>query len=81
MSQATVPPGNGASRAKSGVAEELWKRLMEMCCAHNFTWPHTGLYGQDYQVCLICGVAYAYDMATMRRTQRLAHAPTRVGPS
>jgi len=26
---------------------------------------------QSYQVCLICGVVYAYDCATMRRTERL----------
>ena len=49
----------------------LLNRLFEMLCPHNFSWPHTGAYGQDYQVCLICGVAYAYDCSTMRRTGRL----------
>jgi hypothetical protein len=80
MSQGSLPLGGGVP-AKIGVAEQLWKRLLEMCCSHNFTWPHTGIYGQDYQVCLICGVTYAYDMATMRRTERLAQPPTHVGPS
>jgi ferredoxin-like protein FixX len=81
MSQGSLPLGGTASRNKLGVAEQLWKRLMEMCCAHNFSWPHTGVYGQDYQVCVICGVTYAYDLATMRRTERLAQPPTHVGSS
>jgi hypothetical protein len=42
-----------------------------MCCRHRFSWPHAGMHGQDYQVCLICGVVYEYDCSTMRRTGRL----------
>jgi hypothetical protein len=48
------------------------KRLIEMCCRHRFSWPHAGDYGQAYQVCLLCGAAYSYDCAEMRRTGRLA---------
>ena len=33
MSQGSLPLGGTASRNKLGVAEQLWKRLMEMCCA------------------------------------------------
>lgn len=51
---------------------QLLKRLLERCCPHQFSWPHTGVQGQDYQVCLICGAAYKYDWTTMRRTGRLA---------
>jgi hypothetical protein len=47
------------------------KRLLQRCCVHRFSWPHTGVHGQDYQVCLICGAAYEYDWTTMRRTGRL----------
>ena len=48
------------------------KRLMQKCCPHRFSWPHAGAHGQDYQICLICGVAYEYDCANMRQTGRLA---------
>jgi len=51
-------------------------RLLESFCQHRFSWPHTGVHGQDYQVCLICGAAYEYDWTTMRRTRRLATANT-----
>jgi hypothetical protein len=57
------------------MTSPILKRLIEMCCRHNFSWPHTGVYGksyQSYQVCLICGVVYAFDCSTMRRTGRLA---------
>ena len=47
------------------------KRLFAMCCRHRFSWPHTGVHGQAYQVCLICGAVYAYDCSTMRRTGQL----------
>jgi len=53
-------------------------RLLESFCQHRFSWPHTGVRGQDYQVCLICGAAYEYDWTTMRRTRRLA-APASSG--
>jgi hypothetical protein len=49
----------------------LLKRLLESCCLHRFSWPHTSVNGQDYQVCLICGAVYEFDCTTMRRTGRL----------
>jgi len=49
----------------------LLARLSEWFCRHKFSWPHTGARGQDYQVCLVCGAAYGFDCATMRRTGRL----------
>jgi hypothetical protein len=48
------------------------KRLLQKCCPHRFSWPHAGIHGQDYQICLICGVAYEYDCTTMCQTGRLA---------
>jgi hypothetical protein len=44
------------------------QRLIENLCPHRFSWPHSGSHGQDYQVCLICGTAFGYDLGTMRRT-------------
>jgi hypothetical protein len=58
----------------ASMTSPILKRLIEMCCRHRFSWPHNGVHGrayQSYQVCLICGVVYAYDCATMRRTERL----------
>jgi hypothetical protein len=43
-------------------------RLFERLCPHRFSWPHSGVDGQDYQVCLICGAVFGYDWNTMRRT-------------
>jgi hypothetical protein len=57
----------------------LLKRILQKCCFHQFSWPHTGIHGRDYQVCLICGAAYEFDCATMRRTGRLM-APTELEP-
>jgi hypothetical protein len=57
------------------VAAPFITRLLEMFCSHRFSWPHTGIHGQDYQVCLHCGAAYEYDCNTMRRTRRLAAPP------
>jgi hypothetical protein len=48
------------------------KRLLQKFCPHRFSWPHAGVHGQDYQICLVCGVAYEYDCTTMRQTGRLA---------
>lgn len=48
------------------------KRLFELCCRHRFSWPHNGVHGQAYQVCLLCGAVYGYDCSTMRRTGRMA---------
>jgi hypothetical protein len=50
---------------------QFLKRLIDRLCPHRFSWPHSGAHGQDYQVCLICGTAYEYDMVNMRRTGRL----------
>jgi len=70
-------------RFTAGMTSPILKRFFEMCCRHNFSWPHTGVHGQayqSYQVCLICGAVYAYDCATMRRTGRLV-APADSQPS
>jgi hypothetical protein len=56
----------------TGMNPPFLKRLLQACCRHQFSWPHTGVYGRDYQVCVLCGAAYEYDLATMRRTRRLA---------
>ena len=71
MSQGSAPIAFSAPKSKSGMAAQLLARILEMCCAHQFSWPHTGVHGQDYQVCVICGAAYQYDWATMRRTGRV----------
>jgi hypothetical protein len=49
----------------------LLKQISQWLCPHRFSWPHSGAHGQDYQVCLLCGVVYGYDMNNMRRTTRL----------
>jgi hypothetical protein len=54
------------------MSTPFFKRLLQACCRHRFSWPHTGVHGQDYQICLLCGVAYEYDLTTMKRTRRLA---------
>ncbi|MBV9625741.1 MAG: hypothetical protein JOZ14_17370 [Acidobacteria bacterium] len=54
------------------MAAAFLKQLLQRLCRHQFSWPHSSVHGQDYQVCLICGVAYEYDWMTMRRTRRLA---------
>jgi len=48
------------------------KCFLQMFCRHEFSWPHSGVNGQDYQVCILCGTTYEYDWHTMRRTRRLA---------
>ena len=50
------------------MAARFLKRILESLCPHQFSWPHSGVHGQDYQVCVLCGAAYAYDWTTMRRT-------------
>ena len=47
------------------------KLISEKLCRHEFSWPHSGSHGHDYQVCVICGTVYEYDWVTMRRTRRL----------
>ena len=54
------------------MANRFLKRILEVFCRHQFTWPHSGVCGQDYQVCLLCGAVYEYDWGTMRRTRRRA---------
>jgi hypothetical protein len=67
-------------RAQNKMTTPWLSRLLESFCQHRFSWPHTGAHGQDYQVCLICGVVYEYDVTTMRRTRRLV-APSPGFPS
>lgn len=66
MWQSSAP---GASTEPRRTPFLQW--LLQKCCMHRFSWPHTGRHGQDYQVCLICGAAYEFDTTTMRRTGRL----------
>jgi len=56
---------------KPGMPARLLNRIIEKLCPHRFSWPHSGANGQDYQVCLICGSAYEYDLIEMRRTGRM----------
>jgi len=53
------------------VPSKFFQRLMESLCPHQFSWPRSGAHGQDYQVCVLCGIAYEYDVLTMRRTGRV----------
>jgi hypothetical protein len=53
------------------MANSLVQRVIEMCCRHEFTWPHAGVHGTAYQACLLCGAVYSYDCNTMQRTGRL----------
>jgi hypothetical protein len=55
----------------------LLKRILRWLCPHRFSWPHSGIDGQDYQVCLLCGTAFEFDVSTMRRTGRLVLPHTR----
>jgi hypothetical protein len=54
------------------MAPKFLKELLSRLCPHRFSWPHSGVNGQDYQVCLICGTKYEYDWMTMRRTRRVS---------
>jgi hypothetical protein len=54
------------------MAAKFLRRLFEIFCRHEFSWPHSGVHGQDYQVCMRCGTVYEYDWVAMRRTRRLA---------
>jgi len=57
------------------MAAPFFQRLLASLCPHRFSWPRSGPYGQDYQVCLICGTAYEFDVVEMRRTGRVFHPP------
>jgi hypothetical protein len=72
MWQGSAPLQSAETAAKTGIASRILTRLLQMCCQHRFSWPHTGPHGQDYQVCLICGSAYEFDVVTMTRTGRIA---------
>jgi hypothetical protein len=48
----------------------FFRQVLRLLCPHRFSWPHSGAEG-DYQICLLCGTAYEYDVTTMRRTGRL----------
>jgi hypothetical protein len=61
------------------MSAPLLERFLEKLCPHQFSWPHSSSNGQDYQVCLICGSAFAYDWGTMRRTGLLAIPPVAGG--
>ena len=54
---------------------QFLKRLFARLCPHRFSWPHSGLHGQDYQVCLICGTVFGYDWTNMKRTGPIALSP------
>lgn len=54
------------------MAVTFLKQILEKFCNHRFSWPHSGIDGRDYQVCLICGTIYEYDWTEMRRTRRVA---------
>jgi hypothetical protein len=54
------------------MAGKLLKLILEILCRHEFSWPHSGVCGRDYQVCVRCGTVYEYDWGAMRRTRRLA---------
>ncbi len=53
------------------MAVTFLKQILEKFCNHRFSWPHSGIDGRDYQVCLICGTIYEYDWAKMCRTHRV----------
>jgi hypothetical protein len=61
------------------MSGRLFNRIIEKLCPHRFSWPHSGPNGQDYQVCLICGSAYEYDLIEMRRTGRVIHRESSAG--
>ena len=52
----------------------ILKQLLQKLCRHEFSWPHSGVQGHDYQVCVRCGAMYEYDWETMRRTRLMRSA-------
>jgi hypothetical protein len=62
-------------KERPNMAVPFFQRLIANLCPHRFSWPHSGPHGQDYQVCLICGTAYEFDVVEMRRTGRVFHPP------
>jgi len=63
------------------MGSDFLPRLLAKLCPHRFSWPHTGAHSRDYQVCLICGTAYEYDISTMQRTDRVMLPEAQVSPS
>jgi hypothetical protein len=59
------------------MSAQFLKRLIGRLCPHRFSWPHSGLHGQDYQVCLICGTAFGYDWINMHPIRMLSSCPGR----
>ena len=49
----------------------VFRRILCWFCPHRFSWPHSGVEGRDYQVCLLCGTAFEYDTVNMCRTGRI----------
>jgi len=75
MWQPPAPAGIRVSTSKPGRTAQLLAWISERFCHHQFSWPHIGLHGRDYQVCVLCGAAYEYDWTAMRRTCRLGAPP------
>jgi hypothetical protein len=73
---ATSRSGQQYIRFERPVMPALLKQLLQWLCPHRFSWPHCGIDGKDYQICLRCGTAFEYDLAKMHRTRRLV-LPTR----
>ena len=57
------------------MPQKLLDVIMLGRCSHEFSWPRRTANGDYYQVCLLCAAEYKYDWQTMRRTERLDHAP------
>lgn len=55
---------------EAATAAKFLKRILEVLCRHEFSWPHSGAQGHDYQVCVRCGAVYEYDWVAMHRTRR-----------
>ncbi len=61
------------------MPQKLLDVLMLGRCSHEFSWPRRAADGHYYQVCLVCAVQYKYDWKTMRRVERVEHAPEESG--
>jgi hypothetical protein len=77
----STPLRSTGPKAETSMTAQLFKRFLQKCCRHRFSWPHTGVHGQDYQVCLICGAAYEFDCSTMSRTGRMVEPEDLRSPS
>jgi len=62
------------------MPQKLLDVIMLGRCSHEFSWPRRAANGDYYQVCLLCAAEYKYDWQTMRRTERLDHAPVADAP-